>query len=100
MLTDIYETGPGTNLWVPESLDQDIQGSARGSVGQISERAVGDLKCPVCAGARLSREMHGVGCGSWRAAVSEAGHGGRSTLEYQKMHPEEADAIHVLFSGF
>ena len=32
--------------------------------------------------------------------MGDAAHGGRTSLEYQKLQPHEADSIHVVFYGW
>jgi hypothetical protein len=46
MLMDIYETGPGTDLWIPESLDKSVQGSARGLLDAFQKELWEILKAP------------------------------------------------------
>ena len=63
---------------------------------------VGATESTVHVGVGLNNCKNWLGHMSWKEAVGGGGasYGGRTSLEYEKMHPEEADSIHVVFSGY
>ena len=104
MLLDFYETGLGKRLSLSEGLDQAVPRSPGRENARVSGTDLGAAEKTIDAGAGLICrnwfEDQNAGEGLWKNAVGKAAHGGRTTLEYQLQHPEEADSIHVVNIGW
>lgn len=100
MFLDIYETGIGTYHVIPARLDKGVHGVKRRDVGGFPGTTGKAPELAVCTGARLIQCKPWLGATSWKEATGTAAHGGRTTLEYQKLHPHEEDSIQVVFSSY
>ena len=101
---DFYETGAGASLPLSEGLDQAVPRSPGRENARVSGTDLGAAEKTIDAGAGLIchkwfEDSYGEE-GLWRKAVGQAAHGGKTTLEYQLRHPEEADSIHVVNIGW
>ncbi|XP_044445024.1 homeobox protein HOX1A-like [Triticum aestivum] len=101
---DIAKSCLGKSLSLSEGLDQAVPRSLGRENARVSGTDLGAAEKTIDAGAGLICrnwfEDQNAGEGIWKNAVRKAAHGGRTTLEYQLQHPEEADSIHVVNIGW